>query len=136
MPHSNVLDLAVFPCISQRHCAVARKKGGMHVLKENEIWEASLDVWQSLPNCKIANGYALSYRIAQKVIKCDGDNKFLGEQKGLHSKVRDDFHDTHYGIKRKDGKTIAAPPVMEFPPVFPPREEVAADGGGGGRGGG
>ena len=28
MPHINVLDLAVFPCISRRHCAIARKKVG------------------------------------------------------------------------------------------------------------
>ena len=66
MPHINVLDLAVFPCISKRHCTLARQKGGLHVLKEDEIWEASLEVWQKLPNCKIARGFALSYRISDK----------------------------------------------------------------------
>ena len=69
MPHINVLDLAVFPCISRRHCAVARARGGLHCLKENEIWEAALEVWDQLPNCKIARGYVLSHRIAKKSFK-------------------------------------------------------------------
>ena len=60
MPHINVLDLAVFPCISRRHCSLACKLGGLHVLKEDEIWEQWLEVWKNLPNCKIANGYVLS----------------------------------------------------------------------------
>ena len=37
MPHVNVLDLSIFPCISRRHCEVARAKGGLHVLKEDQI---------------------------------------------------------------------------------------------------
>uniref|UniRef100_A0A6U5I0W1 Uncharacterized protein n=1 Tax=Corethron hystrix TaxID=216773 RepID=A0A6U5I0W1_9STRA len=28
MPHANILDLLVFPAISRRHCAIARKGGG------------------------------------------------------------------------------------------------------------
>ena len=132
MPHINVLDLAVFPCISKRHCSLSRKKGGLHVLKENEIWETALEVWKQLPNCKIARGYALSYRIAQKVIDNEGDNAFLGKSKGLSSNIKQDFNDTHHGIARKDGKVIAAPPVMVFPPIFPEHEVVADEGGRGG----
>ena len=79
IPHNNVLDLAVSPCISRRHSALARQKGCLHVLKEDEIWKAALEVWQKLPNCKIASGYVLSYRIAKKVIAHNGDNSFLGE---------------------------------------------------------
>ncbi|CAJ1931219.1 unnamed protein product [Cylindrotheca closterium] len=33
MPHINNLDLSVFPCMSRRHCAAARERGGLHVLK-------------------------------------------------------------------------------------------------------
>jgi len=84
MPHINVLDLNVFPCINKRHYSVSRQQGALHVLKEDEIWDAVLEVWKILPNCKIAHWYALSYRIAQKeVIENDCDNVFLGEQKGL-----------------------------------------------------
>ena len=64
MPHINVLDLAVFPCISRRYCSIAWVRRGLHVLKEDEIWDASLEVWKQLPNYKIGRGYALSYRIA------------------------------------------------------------------------
>ena len=48
MPYINVLDLAVFPCISKRHCSVACQKGGLHVLKEDEIWNAALEVWKKI----------------------------------------------------------------------------------------
>jgi len=70
MPHINVLDLAVFPCISRRHTALARKRGGLHV------------------------------RIAKKVINNNGDNTFLGEEKGISCGVREDFHDTLGGVRR------------------------------------
>ena len=136
MPHLNVLDLAVFPCISKRHCSLSRQKGGLHVLSEDEIWKASLEVWQNLPNCKIARSYVLSYRLAQKAIENEGDNTFLGEKKGLSSNVKQDFHDTYAGVKRKDGNAILPPPLMQFPPIFPPREEQDEDGLQGGRGGG
>ena len=41
MPHSNVLDLSVFPAISRRHCALVRQRGGLHVLKEDDIWKSA-----------------------------------------------------------------------------------------------
>ena len=53
---TNALDLTVFPCISKRHCSVARWKGELYLLKENEIWEAALEVWKNLPNCKVTYG--------------------------------------------------------------------------------
>ena len=95
MLHINFLDLVSFPCISKRHCSVARQKDG-------------------LTN--------------------DGDNAFLGKQKGLSYNIRHDFNNTHHGIARKDVNVIAAPPVMQFPPVFPERDVVANEGGRGGRG--
>ena len=119
MPHINVLDLAVFPCISRRHTALARKRGGLHVLSEDEVWEAAVEVWDNLPNCKIAHGYVLSYRIAQKVIDNKGDNTFLGEEKGISCGVREDFHDTLCGVRRKDGRVIPAPPVVALPAITP-----------------
>ena len=80
-------------------------------------------------NCKIAHGYALSNRIAKKVIEKNGDNAFLGEQKGLYSNVRDNVNEIHHGITRKDYKKIDPPPVMNFPPIFQPRDNIEAVGG-------
>ena len=77
----------------------------------------------------IADGCMLSYRIVDKVIKCHGDSSFLGEQKGLYSKVTEEFNDTHNGIKIKDGRVIDVPLVMNFPPVFDPRDDNVTEGG-------
>ena len=117
MPHSNVLNLSVFPAISRRHCAIVRKTGGLHVVKEDTIWEAAQQVWADLPNCKIARGYVHAYRLMEKVIADKGDNAFLGKEKGLSCEIRKDFHDTLWGIRRKDGKTIAPPPAIKLPHI-------------------
>jgi hypothetical protein len=37
MPHTNVLNLSVFPNMSKRHRNLVQERGGIHVLKENEI---------------------------------------------------------------------------------------------------
>ena len=44
MPHLNVLDLSVFPAMSKRHTSLSRERGGLHVLKQDEIWDAAKDV--------------------------------------------------------------------------------------------
>jgi len=85
------------------------KKEGVHVLKEDEIWEAAQQVWADLPNCKIARGYVHAYRIAEKVITHNGDNFFLAKEKGLSCGITTDFHDTLWRVRRKDGKKIAPP---------------------------
>ena len=119
MPHMNVKDLAVFPSMSKRHTSLSRKRGGLSVSKEEEIWLAAKDVWDKLPNSTIARSYVLAHRIAKKVVAHNGDNTFLGDSNGLHCGVRDDFHDTLNGVRRKDGRRIPAPPVTELPEIFP-----------------
>ena len=109
MPHMNTCDLSVFPAMSRRHCALERASGGLHVLKEDEVWTAAEEVWRKLPNSKIASAYAHAYCIAEEVVKRQGDNKFLGERSGLSFGVRKRFHETAVGITRRDGKKIAAP---------------------------
>ena len=51
-------------------------------------------ILEILPNSKIARVYALSYRIAQKVLKNNRKNVFLGEDKGFYCTARDNFHKT------------------------------------------
>ncbi len=104
MPHMNVLDLSVFPGMSRRHCSLARDRGGLHVLKEDEIWAAANDVWHQLPSCKIASGFVQAHRIAQKVINASGGNEFLGNKSfdnGIHCDVRKDFNETTKGLSRR-----------------------------------
>ena len=141
MPHMNTKDLAIFPAMSKRHTSLSRARGGLSVLKEEEIWLAAKEVWEQFPNCKIARSYVLAYRIAGKVVKHEGDNTFLGASGGLHSGVGEDFDDTLWGVKRKDGKHIAAPPITQLPHINPfGRAGDNVDGGdgrdndGGGRG--
>jgi hypothetical protein len=97
MLHMNVLDLSVFPGMSRRHCNLARDRGRLNVLKEDEIWAAANDVWHELPSCKIASGFVQAHRIAQKVIHASGGDEFLGKKsfdKGIHCDVRKDFNET------------------------------------------
>ena len=45
MPHSNVLDLFVFPVMSKMH---GRRVGHTSVLKCDEIWKHTVDVWKEI----------------------------------------------------------------------------------------
>jgi hypothetical protein len=109
MPHMNVLDLSVFPCMSKRHTQKSRECGGSRVLPVDEIWENAEDVWKELPNSKVASAYVQAYRIADKVIQAKGDNEFLGSGGNIHCGIRNDFKFTANGLERKDKKTISAP---------------------------
>ena len=106
MPHMNVLDLSVFPAMSKRHTSLARGRGGLSVLKEDDIWFAANEVWNELPSAKVASAYIQAYRIAQKVIAAGGDNDFLGTSGSIHVGVRKDFDETARGLKRKDGRVL------------------------------
>jgi len=96
--------------------------GGLHVLKEDKIWEVAQQVWADLPNCKIARGYVHAYQIAEKVITHNGDNSFLAKEKGLLCGITADFHDTLWGIRCKDGKKIAPPTPVNLPTINPFRQ--------------
>ena len=107
MPHINVLDLAVFPAMSRRHCHLARSLHGTRVLKEDEIWDAAMKVWKSLPCSKIANSFVLAKRIAERIISTKGGNDFLSGVDGtVHSGIRADFVETEDGNVRRDGDYI------------------------------
>jgi hypothetical protein len=69
MPHMNVLDLSVFLCMSKRHIQKSRECGGRRVLPEDEIWQNAKDVWDELPNAKVASAYVQAYMIAENVIQ-------------------------------------------------------------------
>ena len=64
MPHINVLDFSVFPCMSHCHTTKSRETGGSRVLSVDEIWENALDVWRELENWKVALACIQAHRIA------------------------------------------------------------------------
>jgi hypothetical protein len=73
----NVLVWLVFPCMSKRHVQKYRACGGCRVLPQDEIWQNAQNVWNELPNSKVASAYFHAYRIVDKVIQAKGDNKFI-----------------------------------------------------------
>jgi len=99
MPHMNNLDLAVFPAMSKRHSRLIRESTD-RCAKPDEIWNAAYRVWCDLPSATIARGFVLAYRVAEKVVKCKGENGFLHDST-FHSNVRKDFADTPKGVKSK-----------------------------------
>jgi hypothetical protein len=48
MPHMNVLDLPVFPCMPKRHSDKSRESGGLKVLSEAEIWKNAESSYQTV----------------------------------------------------------------------------------------
>jgi hypothetical protein len=99
MPHSNNLDLAVFPMMSKRHSALLKMYSNLQA-PHDEIWRTAEEVWANLGSAEIARGYILAYRIAAKVIEAGGENTFLQKQE-FHSGVRTDFYDTPQGVAKK-----------------------------------
>ena len=73
------------------------------MLTEDEIWATAVEVWNSLPSCKISSGFIQAYRIANEVIDCNGCNSFLKGSK-MHCGVRRNF--TATGLKRTDGYSM------------------------------
>jgi hypothetical protein len=111
MPHANVLDLAVFPCMSKKHTELARERNGLKVLSGDETWGAADNVWwYHLPESKIASSFVLMQRLMRKVIKEKGGNSFVGSDGEISCCVRGDFVDTETGgVRRRDEKRIPPP---------------------------
>ena len=107
-----IISSAMASCMSQRHCALARKRNGLRVLTENQIWATAEEVWEKLESCKIASAYTCiqAHRIAKKVINEEGGNSFLGVGGSPHVGSRKDFFPCREGSgKACDGRRIAAP---------------------------
>jgi hypothetical protein len=91
MPHMNVLDLSVFPCMLRHHTKNAET------------------VWNELPNSKIASGFIQASHITKEVIKQNGDNCFLGTQCRISTGIWRDFKEMAKGLSGKDKKKLGAP---------------------------
>ena len=93
--------------MSKRHCSIARSLHGVRVLREDEIWNAAVKVWEDLPSSKVANAFVIAGRIAKKIIHFNGRNDFLSGIDGtLASNVRLDFIETEHRNDRRDGEKL------------------------------
>ena len=102
MPHANVLDLSVFPAMSKRHSERARKLVGTSVISTAQIWDMANEVYNAMPNSKIASAFIQYWRTMSHVIKAGGSNEFvgrMGKDKTLHTGIRNDFDETAKGMK-------------------------------------
>ena len=82
MPYANNLDMVVFPAMSKRHSDTLRNYGSKSA-PPDEIWRVASSVWKELDSALIARGYALQYRVMEKVIKHKGKNDFLRSRQCL-----------------------------------------------------
>ena len=101
MPHANVLDLSVFPAMSRRHSEWARKMVGTSVISTDQIWDTAEDVYDSMPNCKIASAFIQYWRIMGLVIKAGGSNEFVGRlgDENLNTGIRIDVNESAKGME-------------------------------------
>jgi hypothetical protein len=121
MPHMNVLDLSVFPCMSRRHTEACRETGGSKVLSVDEIWENAEKIWRDLRNCNIASAYIQAHRIASKVIREKGNNSFCGAGGDLHCKilVLRYFYNFKRGILKSIPRPFEALYALDWPAASP-----------------
>eukprot|EP00979_Chaetoceros_neogracilis_P002326 scaffold406_cov214-Chaetoceros_neogracile.AAC.2 len=99
-------DETAFSCMSRRHSHESRSLHGTRVLKEDEIiWESAVKV------------------IARKIEETKGGNEFLAGKRGdLSSGIRQDFVETDFGNRRRDGaKAIFEGPPPQVPADVPTR---------------
>ena len=87
--------------MSKAHSDLLRQHNGKSVASREEIWAKAEEVWSELTSAKIARAHILAFRIAKRVIKEKGSNKFLSDS-GLHQSVRSDFMETEKGVVPKE----------------------------------
>ena len=96
LPHSNPQDLYVFPLMARRH-AEEMKKLGHAPRSGDDIWKRVEQVWKAMPSADVAAAHLLVKRLMEKLIKTEGDTRFLNEH-GKHCGIRRDFAFTDTGI--------------------------------------
>ena len=94
MPHSNVLDLVVFPAMSKNHDSKRQYYAGM--LRQDEIWENATAVWEELTSPNIAKAFLILDGVLDKVIAAKGEVK--GVMRDLHNGVRQKYEERGYGM--------------------------------------
>ena len=92
------------PDIPRRDSHLARSLHRTRVLKEDEIWETSIKVWETSISSKVGNTFVLAKKVAEKVIQSNGGNDFLCNAHGsLSAGVRNYFVEPDKGATRIDG---------------------------------
>ena len=98
-PYTNVLDLYLFPGMSHRHSEIVQLYNSTEASIER-TWKSVLDVWKTTSSAEVARSFVLAYRIMRLIIEQNGNNAWLSEGTP-HCNVRQDYVDTHKGIKQR-----------------------------------
>ena len=97
MPHSNVLDLYIFPAMSKNHDKERNSHSSM--LSKEQIWENAEAVWNKITSQEIAKAFLVLDGVLDKVIKKKGEVK--GVINDLHNKVRAKYKPSNFGMELK-----------------------------------
>ena len=105
MPHSNVLDLYIFPAMSKNHDKERNSHSSM--LSKEQIWENAEAVWNKITSQEIAKAFLVLDGVLDKVIKKKGE--VIGVINDLHNKVRANYEPTQMGMKPKAKANLSTP---------------------------
>ena len=104
-PHTNVLDLQVFPAMSKKHSELLQVYNNTEV-DIDRIWKITYEIWKGITSSMVARAFLLAYRIMGKIVETKGDTDWL-RNGAPHCHVRRDYVDTDRGVmKVSDVTTI------------------------------
>ena len=75
-PHTNVLDLFIFPVMSKRHSERLQLYNNTEALKER-VWCTVMLVWNKTSSAEIARAFVLAYRALGQIIAENGNSQWL-----------------------------------------------------------
>ena len=121
MPHSNVLDLALFPMMSKRHDKLRGQYAG--VLKQDTIWENAKKVWENVTSRDIAKSFLVLDQVLTNVIAKKGEVQ--GVIRRPPHGVTKKYTPTKFGWRRKtegeetEGEETEGEAAPSTPPTRP-----------------
>ncbi len=96
-PYTNVLDLQLFPAMSERHSKIVQLYSNTQAWQE-KIWRVAGSIWDGMNSALICRAFVMAIRIMRHIVAHNGDNAWLANGTP-HCNVRRDFFDTDTGIK-------------------------------------
>jgi hypothetical protein len=97
-PETNTKDACIFPSLSRDVSTTqAVTYGHNHVLREEELWRAMQQSWETLSCATIARSFAAHHQIVTAIIVDKGSNTYLRGKDKLHFGIRKRFVETPDG---------------------------------------
>jgi hypothetical protein len=92
-----VLDLQLFPAMSKRHSVLLQQYSDAEASKDR-TWQVAQQVWDNCSSAMVGRAFIHAFRIMKLIMEEKGNNSWLATG-APHCNVRNDFIDTHEGIK-------------------------------------